>query len=123
MEIQYDEEDIAAFARAAHEVNRAYCRALGDTSQPTWEDAPPWQRDSAMNGVRHAIANPDAPPSASHESWLAQKRAEGWTYGPDKDPEKKTHPCFLSYDELPPHQKAKDFIFLAVVRECMRLPL
>jgi hypothetical protein len=26
-------------ARVAHEVNRAYCQALGDQSQPAWEDA------------------------------------------------------------------------------------
>lgn len=38
-------------ARVVHEVNRAYCEALGDTSQPKWEDAPQWQRDSAMLGV------------------------------------------------------------------------
>ncbi len=39
-------------ARVAHEVNRAYCQALGDNSQPAWEDAPQWQRDSAMLGVK-----------------------------------------------------------------------
>ena len=26
-------------ARVCHEVNRAYCQAIGDNSQPTWEDA------------------------------------------------------------------------------------
>ena len=31
---------IEACARAAHEANRAYCLALGDTSQPSWDDAP-----------------------------------------------------------------------------------
>jgi hypothetical protein len=27
-----------AAARAAHEANRAYCLALGDTSQPAWDE-------------------------------------------------------------------------------------
>lgn len=106
-------------ARVCHEVNRAYCAALGDHSQPAWQDAPEWQRDSAYKGVMHTLGNPDAKPSDSHESWLAEKRAAGWKYGPVKDPEKKEHPCFVPYDDLPAEQKAKDFIFQAVVRALM----
>jgi len=103
-----------ACARAAHETNRAYCIALGDTSQPSWEAAPEWQRSSAINGVAGAFAGNT--PEQSHEGWLAEKRAAGWTYGPVKDPEAKLHPCFVPYAELPAAQKAKDSIFLAVVR-------
>lgn len=29
----------ADIARVAHEVNRDYCQALGDDSQPAWENA------------------------------------------------------------------------------------
>lgn len=103
-------------AKVCHEVNRAACAAFGDHSQPSWEDAPDWQRDSAVKGVQFTIANPDAPPSASHDSWLEEKRLTGWTYGPVKDAEAKTHPCFVPYDELPPEQKLKDYLFQAVVR-------
>jgi hypothetical protein len=102
-------------ARVAHEVNRAYCASLGDTSQPVWEDAPDWQQASARAGVAMHLANPDATPEQSHESWLAQKTAEGWTYGEVKDAAKKEHPCFLPYTELPAEQKAKDFLFRGVV--------
>jgi hypothetical protein len=42
---------MSACARAAHEANRAYCGALGDWSQPSWDAAPQWQKDSARNGV------------------------------------------------------------------------
>lgn len=101
-------------ARVCHEVNRAYCQALGDHSQPAWEDAPQWQRDSAMMGVNlHCDKN--VGPEASHESWMAQKVAEGWVYGPVKDPEAKTHHCIVPFDMLPREQQAKDFIFRAVV--------
>lgn len=103
-------------AAIAHEVNRAYCAALGDTSQPAWEEAPEWQRASAQAGVEMHLANPDATPEQSHAAWLAQKLAEGWAYGEDKDAEQKLHPCCLPYDELPAEQKAKDHIFAAVVR-------
>jgi hypothetical protein len=101
-------------ARVCHEVNRAYCQALGDDSQPTWEDAPQWQRDSAMLGVELHTSG-DHGPEASHASWMAQKVAEGWVYGGQKDPVAKTHHCIVPFNELPVDQQAKDFIFRAVV--------
>lgn len=103
-------------ARVAHEANRAYCQALGDNSQPAWEDAPQWQRDSAMLGVKLHTENPNAGAQASHESWMAQKLAEGWEYGPTKDPEAKRHPCIVPFDALPVEQQAKDYLFRGVVR-------
>ena len=102
-------------AKVCHEVNRAYCAALGDHSQPAWDDAPDWQKSSAMLGVKLHRENPDAGPQASHESWMAQKLAEGWKYGPEKNPETKEHHCIVPFDALPQAQQAKDFIFRAVV--------
>jgi len=102
-------------AHVCHEVNRAYCESLGDDSQPTWEQAPDWQRMSAIDGVEFHIANPDAGPEASHENWLEMKLKEGWKYGPEKDPAKKLHPCCVPFAELPVEQKAKDFIFRQIV--------
>ena len=37
---------------------------------------------------------------AAHEA--NREEADGWKYGPVKDPEKKEHPCFVPYDDLPP---------------------
>jgi hypothetical protein len=108
------EASILAAARASHEANRAYCIAIGDYSQPHWEDAPEWQQSSAMSGVRGVIAGDT--PEQSHESWLAEKAATGWKYGATKDPEKKEHPCFVPYSELPEDQKAKDAVYVATVR-------
>lgn len=111
--------NIEQVARIAHETNRAYCATLGDTSQLPWEDAPEWQRTSAINGVKfHLIAHEHGeipPASASHDSWLAEKRADGWTYGPVKDATLKQHPCFVPYDELPADQRLKDYLFGHVV--------
>lgn len=107
-------------AQVCHEVNRAYCQALGDNSQPTWADAPDWQRDSALLGVALHANNPAAGPQASHESWMAQKVADGWVFGEVKDPEAKTHPCMVPFDQLPREQQAKDFLFRAVVHALLR---
>lgn len=109
--------DRAKIAKIAHEINRAYCNAIGDHSQVSWEEAPEWQRRSAMVGVAFHIENPEAPPSASHESWLAEKEREGWKYGIIKDVENKEHPCFVPYCELPAEQRAKDYLFKAVCEQ------
>ena len=107
--------DRESIARVCHEVNRAYCQALGDMSQPAWEDAPQWQKDSAMLGVDLHMNNPNAGPQASHESWMAQKIKDGWVFGSEKNPDRKEHPCLVLFNELPREQQAKDFIFRAVV--------
>lgn len=107
--------NIEQIAKVAHEINRAYCQALGDDSQQAWENAPDWQRSSAMNGVEFHISNPDAGPDHSHNAWLAEKEAAGWKWGPNKDAEYKEHPCFVPYEQLPVEQKAKDYLFRAVV--------
>lgn len=103
-----------ACAQAAHEANRAYCRAIGDDSQLPWDEAEQWQRESAIAGVRGALAGNT--PAEQHALWLAYKQADGWVYGPVKDPAAKQHPCILPYEELPELQRAKDGIFVAVVR-------
>lgn len=107
--------NIADIAKVVHEMNRAYCMSIGDHSQPSWEDAPEWQKSSAINGVQFHLDNPSAGPSASHESWLKQKEEEGWKYGPVKNPEIKEHPCFVPYEQLPTEQKSKDYLFKQVI--------
>lgn len=109
------ETHFVAAARAAHEANRILCIALGDNSQPHWEDAPQWQRNAAMAGVALIRGNPDTTPEQLHESWLEQKREEGWKYGPVKNAETKEHPCFVSYADLPEQQRLKDAMFGLVV--------
>lgn len=102
-------------AMVCHNVNKAYCEALGDHSQPTWEDAPDWAKQSALSGVVFHTMNPGASPGASHEEWLKFKEKEGWTWGPVKDPDKKEHPCMVPFDKLPLQQQVKDHLFIAVV--------
>ena len=103
-------------ARVCHEANRAYCSAIGDDSQVAWDDAPEWQRTSAINGVHLHVDHPGLPDSASHDAWMAEKVATGWVYGPVKDAEKKTHPCIVPFNELPKEQQVKDALFAAIVR-------
>jgi hypothetical protein len=102
-------------AKTAHEVNRAYCHALGDYSHLPWRLVPENIKQSAINGVEFHLTNPDATPEQLHANWMKFKTEDGWTYGEIKDSEKKEHPCMLPYGRLPLEQRAKDFMFAAVV--------
>ena len=102
-------------AKICHEANKAFCESIGDFSQLSWEDAPDWQKQSAINGVSFHVDNENTNPSDSHISWSKEKIADGWVYGDIKDAEKKTHPCLVPYEQLPVEQQSKDYIFKGIV--------
>lgn len=106
---------IEQVAQVCHDVNRAFCIAMDDFSQMTWENAPEWQKESAIKGVEFHLANPLASASASHDNWLTEKLENGWKLGNVKDANEKTHPCILPFDRLPKEQQAKDYLFMQVV--------
>jgi len=102
-------------AQVAHEANRALQRIAGDDNpSPPWDDAPLDQRDSAIAGILTALNG--ATPEEQHDAWAAHKRADGWVYGAVKDAEAKTHPCLVPYANLPPEQRVKDAVYIAIVR-------
>lgn len=117
---------VESIARVCHEANRAYCLTIGDYSQGSWDMAPEWQKESARNGVKFHMDSIASgirrTPRESHDSWLAEKLAQGWTYGPEKDVDAKTHPCCVAYDHLPAEQRRKDVLFSAIT-EAMVAPL
>ncbi len=43
-----------------------------------------------------------------HEVWAATRIAQGWTYGSQRNDEKKTHPCLVPYEELPESEREYD---------------
>ena len=107
--------DDYVIAKVCHEVNRVYCESIGDTSQLMWEDAPQWQRESAIRGVSYKRHNPESSPESLHENWVKVKVEQGWKYGELKSETMKTHPCMVPYNMLPVDQKTKDYLFNAVV--------
>lgn len=107
--------DVEKIAQVCHEVNRIFCKSHGDESQPSWEDAPQWQKDSAICGVDAHRLDPGMTPEDSHKGWLRHKEKDGWVYGPVKDPDKKRHPCMMPYEQLPVEQRMKDDFFTCIV--------
>jgi hypothetical protein len=105
-------EDVA---RVVHEAVRAWASSRGDASIPPWNKAPQSMRDSTAAAIAFRLENPDAPPSAQHDQWAAQKRADGWKRGKVKDAQKKTHPMLVPYARLSVFERRKDALVAAVI--------
>lgn len=108
----------AQIARVCHEANRALCMAaLDDHTKPSWESASEHIHASAISGVKKALAEPDASPESMWAAWKEYKLADGWKLGPLYAPDLKEHPNLVdSYDMLPEGERAKDALFIAIVR-------
>ncbi len=44
----------------------------------------------------------------AHEQWAAQRVADGWTWGPQRDDATRQNPCLVPYDQLPDEEKVHD---------------
>ncbi|OQB42791.1 MAG: RyR domain protein [Candidatus Latescibacteria bacterium ADurb.Bin168] len=44
----------------------------------------------------------------THEQWAEQRLNEGWTLGPNRDDDLKTHPCLVAYEDLPENEREYD---------------
>jgi len=55
-----------------------------------------------LNELREAIAE------NAHDVWAVERQAQGWTYGPHRDDDKKETPCMLPYSQLPDSEKKFD---------------
>jgi hypothetical protein len=44
----------------------------------------------------------------AHDLWAAQRLAQGWRHGLQRDDAKKLHPCLVPYDQLPESEKEYD---------------
>ena len=43
-----------------------------------------------------------------HESWAAKRLSQGWRYGPERNDERKEHPCLVPYADLPESEREYD---------------
>lgn len=90
-----------------HEANK-------EIQQQTGEYIPPLDNhltQSILDGVYFVLDNPNCTPEQQHNNWCYFKRQDGWKYGPNKDFERKEHPCLVPYSELPEIQQRKDSVF------------
>lgn len=108
----YTAEDIAP---VCHEANRRLQVANGEPSPSLpWEEEPGEVRAFAVAAVEFAMLG--GTPEDQFRQWRQAKVADGWTYGPVKDPAAKVHPCLVGeYSDLPEAQRRKDAVFAAIV--------
>jgi len=103
-------------AQVCHEANRAMQLVNGDPfpSLP-WEEEDEETREFATAAVGFAMRG--GTPEEQFREWSRAKADGGWTHGPVKDPDAKTHPSLVpDYAALPACERAKDAVFAAVVR-------
>jgi len=53
-------------------------------------------------------------PQELHGSWMQAYLDRGWTYGEKYDPEEKTHPDLVPYEQLGQLERDKDDVFIAL---------
>ncbi len=101
-------------ARVCHEANRALQNVLGEPCPSVpWDVVSEDTRKSVLQGVD--LARQNGTPEEQHEVWLDHKLADGWRYGTVRNEVEKTHPNLVTYGNLPPRERLKDELFLAIV--------
>jgi hypothetical protein len=105
---------VEGIAKVVHEAQRALQSAQSDpVPAPEWNYAPEYMKEALIKTIRLVIQG--ATPEQTHELWLNDKRAEGWTYGEVKDAHARKHPCLVPYSYLPQYQKDKNNLLVAIV--------
>jgi RyR domain len=44
----------------------------------------------------------------THDIWARDRMAQGWTWGPRRDDEKRQNPCLVPYEDLPESEREYD---------------
>jgi len=85
-------------SEALKESNRRQADHLGVKLQAIGCDIAPL---TDWDAASFALAPPEEEMMGrlEHERWVEERRSQGWTYGP-RDPEKKTNPSLVSWEEL-----------------------
>ncbi len=53
-------------------------------------------------------------PKQLHDDWVVAYAKNGWTYGPVRDREARTHPDMVPYEKLGQLERDKDAVFVAL---------
>lgn len=116
-----DRRTLERIARTAHEVNRAYCRQLGEEAQPEWSLITGLERQRVRDAARGVLDGTFVSIEDQHDAWVSCRREDGWQYGPKKSLADKRSPALVPYAQLPVEQRLKGAIFRAVCVETQHL--
>ena len=71
--------------------------------------------DLGAASFRFSVPEVEALAEMEHDRWAAQKEAEGWKKGDQRDDDKKLNPWLLPWNELPEEQKKVDRDFVLAI--------
>ena len=74
--------------------------------KPTYIPKPAQTDDIVLSEELNSLV--EAMAKNVHEVWAESRISQGWTYGPERNDALKTHPCLVSYEDLPEVEKAYD---------------
>jgi RyR domain len=114
--VQYTDDQLA---RVAHAANIAMQELWADDmpSLP-WMWEPRAHRRTVLAGISR-VRRAGLSARENHQLWLEDKRRQGWILG-EKDPDARTHPDLLDWEDLPEEARDKAELFVAVVRALSR---
>jgi voltage-gated potassium channel Kch len=139
------EVSVEHLARQIHEIWRDEQRAA-KKEDPRWEEVSALKRESSLAQAHDIPAKlrsidcstrplPDgAQPEfeftepeieqlavEEHERWIAERRNDGWTWGPgEKDEEAKTTPYLVPFGDLPPDVAEWDRVFVRMIPQILQ---
>ena len=60
------------------------------------------------DNLRQLVSRYEQLAENTHDLWAAQRIAQGWTFGPNRDDANQKHPCLIPYADLPDSEKIYD---------------
>jgi hypothetical protein len=110
---RYTDEQVAEVCHGAFSGLQS---ATGDNApSPPWLHLAPDLKEAAIEGVRRVRQlGASLSPRDHHQEWLEIMRDRGWRHG-RRDPEARTHPDLVDWEDLPPAEQDKDRMFIAIV--------
>ena len=80
-----------------------------------WDDRDDAFRNQFLNVIEKQCGpNRCMSPEQLHQDWVEAYEIMGWSYGPERNVEKKTHPDMVPYNELEQLEQDKDSVFVAL---------
>lgn len=101
--------------KLCHDANNELMVANGETPQGAWDTLDDHLKQMTRDSVQVIINDPTITAEDIHNTWMDNKRRDGWVYGTTKDATKKTHPLMIPFDEMNDIDKAKDQSFIDIV--------
>lgn len=105
---------IEVMARTLHAANREFAACQGD-AVPAWDVVPEAVRESVRGAVRLHLEQPGTTPQQNHENFLADRAAQGWSYGPERNAGARVSPFLVPWDQLDAVGRAKNALPGAIV--------